>query len=164
MERPYVYYDFTLSLCSTCLRRVDAKIIFDNDQVFMLKRCPEHGTEKTLIATDVEYYRNTRNYAKRREIPRRFNTRTHFGCPYDCGLCPDHEQHSCLTIVEVTDRCNLTCPVCYAACGCSTTASKNQLVCARCHLVGLACGMDWMHWSSTGIGAARAIVVARTVW
>ncbi|MGB0932285.1 MAG: radical SAM protein, partial [Chitinophagales bacterium] len=39
---------------------------------------------------------------------------THYGCPYDCGLCPDHEQHSCLTIVEVTDRCNLTCPTCYA--------------------------------------------------
>ncbi|GAB4497673.1 MAG: radical SAM protein [Saprospiraceae bacterium] len=114
MERPYIYYDFTLSLCSRCLRRVDAKVIFEDEKVFMLKRCPEHGAEKVLIANDVEYYRNTRNYAKRSEMPRRFNTRTHFGCPYDCGLCPDHEQHSCLTIVEVTDRCNLTCPTCYA--------------------------------------------------
>lgn len=114
MERPYIYYDFTLSLCSQCLRRVDAKIIFEGDNVFMLKRCPEHGAEKVLIATDAEYYRTTRNYAKRSEMPRRFNTRTHYGCPYDCGLCPDHEQHSCLTIVEVTDRCNLTCPTCYA--------------------------------------------------
>lgn len=115
MERPYVYYDFTLSLCSQCLRRVDAKIVFENDQVWMLKRCPEHGAEKVLIADDVAYYRNCRNYAKRSEMPRRFNTRTHFGCPYDCGLCPDHEQHSCLTIVEVTDRCNLSCPTCYAS-------------------------------------------------
>ena len=114
MERPYVYYDFTLSLCSRCLRRVDAKVVFEGDQVFMLKRCPEHGPEKVLIADDVEYYRNSRNYAKRSEMPRRFNARTHFGCPYDCGLCPDHEQHSCLTIVEVTDRCNLACPTCYA--------------------------------------------------
>jgi len=114
LERPYIYYDFTLSLCSRCLRRVDAKVIFEDEKVFMLKRCPEHGAEKVLIANDIEYYRNTRNYAKRSEMPRRFNTRTHFGCPYDCGLCPDHEQHSCLTIVEVTDRCNLTCPTCYA--------------------------------------------------
>lgn len=114
MERPYIYYDFTLSLCSTCLRRVDAKVIFEENNVFMLKRCPEHGPEKVLIATDAEYYRTTRNYAKRSEMPKRFNTHTHFGCPYDCGLCPDHEQHSCLTIVEVTDRCNLTCPTCYA--------------------------------------------------
>jgi 7,8-dihydro-6-hydroxymethylpterin dimethyltransferase len=114
MERPYIYYDFTQSLCSKCLRRVDAKIIFEDEKVFMLKNCPTHGREKVLIATDVEYYRTTRNYAKRSEIPKRFNTSTHFGCPYDCGLCPDHEQHSCVTVLEVTDRCNLTCPTCYA--------------------------------------------------
>ncbi len=114
MDRPYIYYDFTLSLCSKCLRRVDAKVIFEEEKVFMLKRCPTHGPEKVLIATDVEYYRSTRNFVKRSEMPKKFNTHTHFGCPYDCGLCPDHEQHSCLTIVEVTDRCNLACPTCYA--------------------------------------------------
>lgn len=114
MERPYIYYDFTLSLCTTCLKRVDAKIIFEGNDVYMLKRCPEHGPEKALIATDATYYKNIRNYAKKSEIPLHFNTKTHYGCPYDCGLCPDHEQHSCLTIVEVTDRCNLACPVCYA--------------------------------------------------
>lgn len=113
-ERPYIYYDFTLSLCSKCLRRVDAKIVFEDDKVFMLKRCPEHGNEKVLIATDIEYYRNIRNYVKRSEMPLHFNTRTHYGCPYDCGLCADHEQHSCLTVLEITDRCNLTCPTCYA--------------------------------------------------
>ncbi len=112
--RDYTYYDFTLSLCPTCLRRVDAKIVFENDKVFMLKRCPEHGRSKVLIADDVAYYKNSRNYNKPSEFPYKFNTATDYGCPYDCGLCPDHEQHSCLTIVEVTDRCNLTCPTCYA--------------------------------------------------
>jgi 7,8-dihydro-6-hydroxymethylpterin dimethyltransferase len=113
-ERPYIYYDFTLSICSTCLRRVDAKIVFEDDKVFMLKTCRQHGFEKVLIATDVEYYKNCRNYAKRSEMPLKFNAKTHYGCPYDCGLCQDHEQHSCLTVVEVTDRCNLNCPTCYA--------------------------------------------------
>lgn len=113
-ERPYIYYDFTLSICSTCLQRVDAKIIFEDTNVFMLKSCPEHGFEKVLIATDIEYYKNIRNYNKPGEIPLQFNTKTHFGCPYDCGLCQDHEQHSCLTVLEITDRCNLTCPTCYA--------------------------------------------------
>ena len=113
-ERPYIYYDFTISICSTCLKRVDAKIVFDDGKVFMLKRCPTHGNEKVLIATDIEYYKSCRNYAKRSEMPLKFNTPTHFGCPYDCGLCTDHEQHSCLTVVEVTDRCNLSCPTCYA--------------------------------------------------
>ena len=80
----------------------------------MLKTCHEHGFQKVLIATDVEYYKNIRNYNKPSEIPLKFNTSTHYGCPYDCGLCADHEQHSCLTVVEITDRCNLTCPTCYA--------------------------------------------------
>jgi len=112
--RPYTYYDFTQSLCSTCLRRVDAKIVFEEENVFMLKTCREHGFEKVLIATDIDYYKNIRNYNKPSETPLRFNTETAYGCPYDCGLCRDHEQHSCLTLVEITDRCNLTCPTCYA--------------------------------------------------
>ena len=113
--RNYTYYDFTLSLCPTCLKRIDAKIVFEEDKVFMLKRCPEHGRSKVLIADDIEYYKNIRNYNKPSEFPYKFNTTTDYGCPYDCGLCPDHEQHSCLSIIEVTDRCNLTCPTCYAS-------------------------------------------------
>jgi 7,8-dihydro-6-hydroxymethylpterin dimethyltransferase len=113
-ERSYTYYDFTVSLCTVCLRRIDAKIVFEDNNVYMLKSCPEHGFQKVLIATDVAYYKNIRNYNKPSEMPLRFNTKTHYGCPYDCGLCVDHEQHGCLTIVEITDRCNLSCPTCYA--------------------------------------------------
>jgi uncharacterized radical SAM superfamily Fe-S cluster-containing enzyme len=93
---------------------VDAKIVFQDNNVYMLKICPDHGFSKVLIATDIEYYKNIRNYNKPGEMPLKFNTKTQYGCPYDCGLCTDHEQHSCLTIIEITDRCNLTCPTCYA--------------------------------------------------
>lgn len=110
----YTYYDFTISLCPVCLKRIDAKIIFENDKVFMLKTCGEHGFFKVLIADDVEYYKSIRNYNKPSEAPLKNNTKTLYGCPYDCGLCEDHEQHSCLSLVEITDRCNLTCPTCYA--------------------------------------------------
>ncbi len=122
--RKYTYYDFTLSLCSECLKRVDAKIVFEEGKVYMLKRCPDHGNSKVLIADDIEYYKNIRNYNKPSETPYTFNTKTHYGCPYDCGLCPDHEQHSCLTVLEVTDRCNLTCPTCYA--GSSPTYGRHR--------------------------------------
>ncbi|WP_417371173.1 radical SAM protein [Gelidibacter japonicus] len=122
--RKYTYYDFTLSLCHVCLKRVDAKIVFEDGNVYMLKRCNEHGNSKVLIADDIEYYKNIRNYNKPSETPYIFNTKTHYGCPYDCGLCPDHEQHSCLSIVEVTDRCNLTCPTCYA--GSSPTFGRHR--------------------------------------
>lgn len=122
--RKYTYYDFTLSLCPECLKRIDAKIVFEGQKVFMLKRCPEHGASKVLIADDKEYYKNIRNYNKPSEMPYVFNTKTHYGCPYDCGLCPDHEQHSCLTVIEITDRCNLTCPTCYA--GSSPTYGRHR--------------------------------------
>ncbi|MBA6151986.1 radical SAM protein [Gelidibacter maritimus] len=122
--RKYTYYDFTLSLCHVCLKRVDAKIVFEDGNVYMLKRCNEHGNSKVLIADDIAYYKNIRNYNKLSETPYTFNTKTHYGCPYDCGLCPDHEQHSCLSIVEVTDRCNLTCPTCYA--GSSPTYGRHR--------------------------------------
>lgn len=122
--RKYTYYDFTLSLCPECLKRIDAKIVFDDNKVFMLKRCPEHGASRVLIADDIAYYKNIRNYNKLSETPYVFNTKTHYGCPYDCGLCPDHEQHSCLTVVEITDRCNLTCPTCYA--GSSPTYGRHR--------------------------------------
>jgi 7,8-dihydro-6-hydroxymethylpterin dimethyltransferase len=116
-NRDYIYYDYTKSLCTECLHLVDAKIIFQDEKVFMLKHCKTHGDTKVMIADDVEYYRQIRNYNKQSEIPLKFNTKVHYGCPYDCGLCTDHEQHSCLSIVEVTDRCNLACPTCYASSG-----------------------------------------------
>src|SRR2546425_12193073 len=40
--------------------------------------------------------------------------------------------------------------------GTRMNVSKNHVVCARCHLVGLASGMDWTVWSSAESGAARA--------
>jgi 7,8-dihydro-6-hydroxymethylpterin dimethyltransferase len=122
--RKYTYYDYTISLCPECLKRIDAKIVFEEEKVYMLKRCPEHGHSKVLIADDIAYYKNIRNYNKPSEVPYTFNTKTHYGCPYDCGLCPDHEQHSCLTVVEITDRCNLTCPTCYA--GSSPTHGRHR--------------------------------------
>jgi 7,8-dihydro-6-hydroxymethylpterin dimethyltransferase len=113
--RDYIYYDHTLSLCNECLKQISAKIIFQDEKVFMTKNCPDHGWQKSLIATDIEYYKQIRNYNKASEYPKKPHTETIHGCPFDCGICPDHEQHSCLTLIEVTDRCNLTCPTCYAS-------------------------------------------------
>ncbi|AMA49026.1 MULTISPECIES: radical SAM protein [Flavobacterium] len=113
--RDYIYYDATQSICPECLHLCNAKIVFKDEKVWMLKHCKTHGDSRVMIADDIEYYRQIRNYNKQSEVPLKFNTKLHYGCPYDCGLCPDHEQHSCLSIVEVTDRCNLACPTCYAS-------------------------------------------------
>jgi len=109
-----IFYGQTTSLCETCLDLVPTKILFEDNEVYFLKRCPTHGVQKTLVSTDAAYYRRCHDYLKPADIPLQFQSRTHFGCPYDCGLCPDHEQHSCLALLEVNDTCNLTCPVCFA--------------------------------------------------
>ena len=116
--RPYLFYDIAISICSQCLRKVEGKILFEEGKVYLKKRCPEHGWERSLIADDIDYYKRCREiFLKPPEQPNRYNTPIRYGCPYDCGLCPDHEQHSCLALVEVTDHCNLTCPICYASSG-----------------------------------------------
>lgn len=116
--RPYLYYDHAVSVCTTCLRRVEASILVKDDRVYLDKWCPEHGRERVLVADDAAYYRMAREqFIKPPELPERFNTERRYGCPYDCGLCPEHMQHSCLTLVEVTDHCNLRCPICYADSG-----------------------------------------------
>ncbi len=116
--RPYLFYDTAVSICTTCLCRVEAKILLKDEQVFLEKWCPEHGRERVLIASDANYWRRAREvYLKAPELAERFNTKQEFGCPYDCGLCPEHMQHSCLTLIEITDHCNLRCPICYADSG-----------------------------------------------
>lgn len=89
-------------------------MIAEGDNVFFQKRCREHGVQKTLVADDLAYWKSQRDWLKPGDRPLSVATRTDHGCPYDCGLCPDHEQHSCLAIIEVNEACNLSCPVCFA--------------------------------------------------
>ena len=122
-SKGYAFYGQTTSLCETCLRLVPAKIVFEDNDVFFLKRCNEHGAQKTKVASDVAYFKSCKDWLKPGDRPLVHQSRTEHGCPYDCGLCPDHEQHSCLALIEVNDVCNLTCPVCFAG---SSPAHTNQ--------------------------------------
>jgi 7,8-dihydro-6-hydroxymethylpterin dimethyltransferase len=113
--RPYLYYDIALSICPECYEKVEGKVVFEDGKVYLLKRCATHGPQRVLLADDVDYYRRCREvFLKPPEMPQRYNTPVKWGCPYDCGLCTDHEQHSCLSLIEINDHCNLTCPICYA--------------------------------------------------
>jgi uncharacterized radical SAM superfamily Fe-S cluster-containing enzyme len=113
--RPYIFLGQTTSMCETCLKLVPAKIIAEGAAVYYLKRCAEHGVQKTLVSGEAAYWNRCRDFLKPGDVPLKFHTRTEHGCPYDCGLCPDHEQHSCLALIEVNEHCNLTCPTCFAS-------------------------------------------------
>ena len=106
--------DETKSLCPECLSLVSAKIITDGTKVYMEKFCAKHGIFNALLWSDLSLYKRALRFSRKGEPAKPHVERIDKGCPYDCGLCPLHEQHTCLAIVEVTDACNLLCPVCLA--------------------------------------------------
>lgn len=112
-----VFFELTRSICPVCRRVIDAHILLRDDKVYMRKRCPEHGPFEALIYGDAEAYVGSARYNKPGTIPLKFSTDIVHGCPHDCGLCPDHQQHACLGIIEVNTACNMDCPLCFADAG-----------------------------------------------
>src|SRR4051812_3308166 len=125
-ERPYLFYGATEALCATCLRVVPAKEIIEAGRVYLLKSCPQHGAERVLVADDAAFWRLGREqFLKPPEQVAAPNTAHRWGCPYDCGICPEHEQHGCIAVLEITDHCNLRCPTCYAGSGPERTTRRD---------------------------------------
>ncbi len=106
----------TASLCPVCLRRIPAVREQQGDTVYLVKHCPEHGNFRTVIwRGPVEF--STWLRPKKPSTPQLSFTAVDKGCPFDCGLCPEHGQHTCTALIEITSRCNLHCPVCFADAG-----------------------------------------------
>ena len=115
--RDSVFYELTRSICPECRKLIDAEIHLKDNKVLMRKRCPEHGRFEALLSTDAETYVNSLKFNKPGTMPLEFLTEVKDGCPYDCGLCPEHKQHACLALIEVNTGCNLACPTCFANAG-----------------------------------------------
>src|SRR6266481_5987882 len=116
-DADYVFYELTRSICPECRKVIDAKILLRDNKVYMAKRCPEHGPFEALVYGDAEMYLSFSKYNKPGTIPLAFGTEIKDGCPLDCGLCPDHQQHACLGIIEVNSNCNMACPLCFSEAG-----------------------------------------------
>ena len=114
--RDYTFLGTTRSLCPECRRVVDAKIIVRSGRVYFRKRCPEHGVVEDFVCSDVAYF-DRHEFSQPARMPQAFGTAASKGCPHDCGLCPEHEQHTCIGLIEVTSNCNLKCPMCFAESG-----------------------------------------------
>lgn len=110
----------TQSLCPVCLRLLDADYRLEGDTVYLCKSCPEHGEFRVPAWKESEGATTFAQWRKGSRIPAypaRPATAVNKGCPFDCGLCPEHVQHTCTGLIEVTMRCSLGCPVCYARAG-----------------------------------------------
>ncbi len=108
--------DGNRSVCPICLRPVPARHETRGDDVFLAKECPEHGPFRTIVWRGEPGLTNWKR-PKTPSHPAQPGAPVDRGCPLDCGLCPEHAQHTCTAVVEVTWRCDLGCPVCFASSG-----------------------------------------------
>jgi len=107
----------TKSICPECFKVIDAKIYEEDGKVEMDKTCPEHGYFKESYWGSYEQYKRAQKYDHMGTKLNNPRTQTEKGCPYDCGICPEHKSHTVLAIIDVTNRCNLSCPICFAHAG-----------------------------------------------
>jgi uncharacterized radical SAM superfamily Fe-S cluster-containing enzyme len=84
----------------------------DDEAVWLEKICPVHGIKREIISTEPEHYAASSGYNKPTVLPKGRFSQKFIGCPYSCGLCPKHQQHTCLAIAEITSLCDLNCPIC----------------------------------------------------
>ncbi|MCY4087801.1 MAG: radical SAM protein [Actinomycetia bacterium] len=117
VDRDDVFLELTKSICPVCKRVIDAEVNIRGGRVIMSKRCPSHGPFEALVYSDAELYLDYQRFNKPGTIPLEFATEVREGCPLDCGLCPDHKQHTCIALIEVNTGCNLDCPICFADSG-----------------------------------------------
>jgi len=105
----------TQSICPECLQVIDARLFEENGAVYMEKVCAEHGEFRDKIYSDARLYLKMEEWEfgdnRGLENPANLNATR---CPDDCGLCSMHTSHTVLSNLDLTNRCNLTCPVCFA--------------------------------------------------
>ena len=117
----------TQSVCPECLRVIPAVKTEEEDGIYLEKTCPEHGDFRALI-----WEGSRESYevwgAGARPADRILKAGpSEKGCPLDCGLCEAHERRGCCVLLEVTKRCNLRCPVCFADAGEGEDISLEEL-------------------------------------
>ena len=106
----------TESLCPICLERIPAGRESSGDDMYLVKKCPEHGEFRTIFWRGRPDFRG---WKRKPTVTRKGNSQTvaEKGCPFDCGLCPNHRKNACTAVLEITSRCNLHCPVCFSDAG-----------------------------------------------
>ena len=112
---------YTESVCPVCLKKLEARKVRTGNQVFLEKSCPEHGDFRALIWNGAPAY-ETFDRKRCFVSPVAPAVKADKGCPDDCGLCVQHRQRTCCVLLEVTNRCNLECPVCFASSRAETDA------------------------------------------
>jgi uncharacterized radical SAM superfamily Fe-S cluster-containing enzyme len=104
----------TRSICPVCYSVIDARIIKNGGKVLLVKECAEHGEFSDVYYSDFKVYDRFSRYDYEGYGLLNPNTKSERGCPLDCGLCERHKTSTLLGNIDLTNRCNLSCPICFA--------------------------------------------------
>jgi uncharacterized radical SAM superfamily Fe-S cluster-containing enzyme len=103
------------SLCPECTKIIEARLFEEDGRVYIEKTCTEHGHVRDLYWSDAEIYLKAEKWAfsdgRGLQNPEVQNATR---CPDQCGLCNRHTSHTGLGNIDLTNRCELTCPICFA--------------------------------------------------
>lgn len=102
------------SVCPECKKVLDSTLFEENGKIMLKKTCPEHGTFLDTYWSDSELYKKFNRYSYIGSGVLNDKISSSSGCPLDCGICSGHESGTLLANIDVTNRCNLNCPVCFA--------------------------------------------------
>lgn len=103
--------------CPTCKTVIPAERTERDNQLILRTNCPDCGTRESIAEHDASLFNLLEKTRRPHKPPVARQTSATRGCPFDCGLCPQHQQKSCVSLIEITERCNLNCPVCFAESG-----------------------------------------------
>jgi len=112
-------YD-TQSICPECfltddeVNVIDATLYEEDGKVMYKKTCEQHGEFVDVYWGDADMFREASKWWYKSVGLDNPRTETVKGCPEDCGQCPEHKSHTALALLDVTNRCNLRCPICFA--------------------------------------------------
>jgi len=112
-------------VCPVCLKKVEAKIVEENGKILLKKNCSLHGDFNDVYWTNAELYHWAEDLGQRMSEIKPFHQQPLDKCPYDCGLCSLHASKTVMAVIDITNECDLKCPICFADSP-NTRASTNQ--------------------------------------
>jgi uncharacterized radical SAM superfamily Fe-S cluster-containing enzyme len=115
--RPVVRYlpKTVETLCPECARNIVGRVFDWRGDVYMEKTCPDHGYVKDRVSTNTELFLKCQQWSFREGAGLANPSVTGASrCPSQCGLCNQHQSHTLLGQIDLTNRCNLACPICFA--------------------------------------------------
>jgi len=103
------------SICPACGIVIDAEVYEADGKVWMRKTCAEHGEFRDILSGDAQFFVNLRRAHRDAPVPVE-NPAGHpeRECPEACGLCFRHVSSPAMVNIDLTNRCNLSCPICFA--------------------------------------------------